>query len=229
VTTNKPPPVRKEPLLRRQAQAKEPPASRWQKIRRTLVGPWALFVEIVSVAAAALAFFEVYIQTLPEIDPNNSEPSKVLPFIVTNKSNFFDMTDVNLSCGIEFGLYDSGGGKWIGLGGMIFGPTEIVPSIHRHGGVIHYPCKASDFLHKNIWGDLCVGMKGACPNAPEMFQTSYTCMWIKIDYRTFFGAWLRHVNSEIFAWDGKQWRKGLVAAERSKETICGIVSDFPAN
>ena len=218
------PPLRKEPLLR-QVQAKQPPPSRWRKILKTLVRPWALFAEIVSVAAALLVFFEVYIQTIPVIDVSGQ--SSVGPFVIKNESNFFDMTDNGFSCGIAFVSYDIGNGKWVGFGGTIFGPTQSAPMIHRHGGVIDYRCRASDYLHKNIWGDLCIGMPSACPDAKQSFKTSYMCVWVAVAYRTFFGWWPRHINSEIFAWNGKRWRKGLVAGQRTAEDICGIVSDFP--
>ncbi len=72
-----------------------------------------------------------------------------------------------------------------------------------------------------------MGMQAACANTREGFKTSYMCVWIVVDYRTFFGWWPRRAVSDVFAWNGKQWRKGLIAADKSAEDICGTVSDFP--
>jgi hypothetical protein len=201
--------------------------SRTKTTHHLLVRPWAIFVEITGVLVALVVFFEVYFQTTPEVNANNSEPYSLLPFIIKNGSTFFDMTDVKLSCGIESAAYDIGNGVWVGTGmASLFGPNETVPVIHRHGGIASYPCKASDYLHRNIWGDLCVGLATACPDATATFKTSYMCVWIQVDYATFFGWWSRHANSEIFSWNGREWIKGPMAADRSKEFMCGIVSDF---
>jgi hypothetical protein len=219
-------PSETERLLQR-ILAKTPTPSQTRRITGFLARPWAIFVEITGVLVALVVFFEVYLQTIPEIDANNSEPSSILPFSIKNESNFFDMTEVHLSCGIDSAAYEIGNGKWTGMPGpTLFGPTQTVPVIRRHGGIVAYPCKASDYIHRNIWDDLCIGMKSACQNAIGSFKTSYMCVWIKVDYRTLFGWWPRVASSEIFSWNGREWIKGQIAASRSKDFMCGIVSDF---
>jgi hypothetical protein len=148
-------PSETEQLLQR-ILAKTPTPSRTRRIMGFLARPWAIFVEITGMLAALVVFFEVYLQTIAEIEANNSEPSSILPFSIQNESNFFDMTEVHLSCGIDSAAYEIGNGKWMGMPGpALFGPTQTVPVIRRHGGIVAYPCKASDYIHRNIWDDLC--------------------------------------------------------------------------
>lgn len=187
-----------------------------------------ILLGIAGAMVALLALFGVYVYAIPDIDANNSEPSLILPFVVKNGSRLFDMTNVELSCGIDSAAYEAGDGKWLAVPApALFGPTKSVEVLHRHGGTTNYPCDASDYVYRrNIWGDLCFGTKSTCGEANYKFKTSHMCVWIKVDYDILSGWLPRHVNSAVFSWNGREWIKGPIAAERPKEPMCGIISGF---
>jgi hypothetical protein len=64
----------------------------------------AVLVELISVAAALLAFWEFWVQTIPEIRPSGSDPSApfLLPFVVKNNSSFFSIYSDQWFCGAYY-------------------------------------------------------------------------------------------------------------------------------
>jgi len=69
-------PSQTERLLRRLLTTMPTP-SLTRRIVGFLARPWSIFVEITGVLAVLIVFFEVCLQTIPEIDANNSELSSV--------------------------------------------------------------------------------------------------------------------------------------------------------
>src|SRR5450631_1405009 len=72
-------------------------------LKRRLLSPWALTVELAGLIAALVVFWDVYFDTVPEIQslaPDFSSPF-LLPFSVKNPSHIFAMKDVTFYCLVD--------------------------------------------------------------------------------------------------------------------------------
>jgi len=218
------PPLRKEPLLPT-LRSKLPKPSRTQKILSFLVRPWSITVEVLSLIAALVVFFEIYIHTVPDIAARDSDPTSsfVLPFKVANKSLIFDMNSVTLTCGIELAVFENEAKQKYGVGDVILDADKKIEKIGRNSSA-NYNCDASGVLRAQTDGALVLGGLKTPPGATNSKLTLVAmCIWIGAKYKT--AGFQRAFQSDIWGWyvtpDGHhQWIEGPLAGGMSKEYLC---------
>ena len=127
---------RKAKTRNQQSLPARPEQTRWQLLRKKLLSPWGLLVEIAGVCASLLAFWGIYVLTIPEIRPTGNDPAApfLFPFSVRNDSTLFAMKNVKWTCLIkrmEFGVGNIMVDSRLASGGI----AKIEP-----GGVENYRC-----------------------------------------------------------------------------------------
>lgn len=125
-----------------------PARRRIETLRKILLSPWGLFVGLAGLVASFLTISQVYFDTLPEIHPNEATgpSSATLPFSVHNRSNYFNLNDVQLFCEWKVAT-------WQGAGTFQFRSVAL-PSVTRSSrkkgfkitaaDSINFPCDPSD-------------------------------------------------------------------------------------
>src|SRR6266550_6198603 len=105
---------KRKPKPKKSPPPKAPP-SRPAKpsLYNRLLSRRAIVIESIGTGAALLAFWQVWIQTVPVIDLAGSNPSQPfsLPFAVKNDSPFFTMRQSHWACGVRYennrgGIFD---------------------------------------------------------------------------------------------------------------------------
>jgi hypothetical protein len=141
----------------------------------------------------------------------------VLPFKITNRSEYFDINDVAMSCGVDLMLFEDADGKRGGGDSMAF--MTGVFSIPA-GATLNYPCDASGLVSVLSDGNLTLRgeltTKGGSFRAP--LKILKMCIWVGGDYQT--GPFPRSFTSNIFKWPAAQtapqWVEGPTAWDQTK-------------
>jgi hypothetical protein len=158
--------------------------------------------------------------TLPIVQPHSapSSPYFTLPFQIKNEVYLFDMHDVELACRIlKVTLASDDNSNLINLrpeirpGAAWFGGTfSEKAEIRRNGGVINFPCTASNGL-RNV-------EIVTVPSGQRIRFNKIRAMTVVIGYRLVQNMvllnWHREGDSTVFSWvdtpAGPQWFEGEV-------------------
>ena len=155
--------------------------------------------------------------TEPEVHAHDvvSTSSLILPFTVKNKS-YFDMTDVELLCGVDLVLFEDAH-KHVGAieNGVFSSGLFSIAS----GKPINYPCDASNLFE--IQNGALVLRRSIPPlrTKPGLFEPPITilkmCIWVGTNWRFAGMNWT--FNSNIFKWPASkelpQWVEGPIARQ----------------
>jgi hypothetical protein len=164
--------------------------------------------------------------TDPEIHPHDTTDgsSLVLPFIVKNRSAFFDMLNVKFRCGIDLVYAEDSHGQRVGVRDTAF--MSGVYSVPWGGSPINYPCDASDLLQ--VKEDGALTLRGSSTvmqsNKPQHYYPPWKilkmCVWVGGEYKV-MGRIPWSFTSMIFQWPATpklhQWIEGPIAREPPKE------------
>jgi hypothetical protein len=198
--------------------------ARWQAIGKRFLSPWGFVVGAIGLVASLIVFWETYIQTLPEIHIRDADPtsSYVLPFVVVNKSQFFDMNNVTLKCVIEMVFFEDEEKHKFGEGGVVLDADVLVKQIPTSSQV-NYPCEASGVLRAQSDGAVALGSLMTAPGAVHSKLTVSTmCVWISVTYETL--GFKRKYRSHNFGWlitpSGHRWLEGPMAQGMTRDYLC---------
>ena len=210
--------------IRQMHQPQHQTEAQWQKIRKKLLSPWGLFVELTGLLASLIVFWETYVQTLPEVSIRDADPtsSYVLLFVVANKSKFFDMDNVKLKCVVEMAVFEDEEKRKFDVGDVIVDADVSIQQIPTDSPV-NYPCDASGILRAQSDGAIALGGLITDANATDSKLTLTTmCLWISVAYETFWVK--RRYRSHNFGWlttpAGHRWLEGPMAQGMTPNYLC---------
>lgn len=154
---------------------------------------------VIATVAPTIAVASAYLDTTAEIAARDADDhSYVLPFIIQNKSKFFEMTNVAASCGLTaVALTDQFGQEMYVVGSR--GSSETIDPI-KAGKQINFPCDFSHVISYN-----------SPRGEPARFSVAHLTTVVTVNY-TILGHWRRSVKSDEFTWDrgakGYHWLRG---------------------
>jgi hypothetical protein len=157
--------------------------------------------------------------TDPEVHPQNvvTGASLTLPFTIKNRSAFFDMNDVALTCGIDLVALEDADGHKLGADSIAFFTGLF--SIPANAAPINYPCDASGLVQVTPNGG--ITFRGALSSPAGPFRAPLKilkmCIWIGGDYKIGPTNWSFTTN--IFKWPAAQgvtqWIEGPTAVDQT--------------
>jgi hypothetical protein len=180
---------------------------------------WSTVVEILGVLAALLAFYYEYLWTIPEIHPSEQASlSSPAPFSIENKSNFFAMKRVRITCTtdtLEFSNAISHHATLLGAPTVINDTDSLAdqPITIEPDSPYSFPCDALGKFRANDDGTFTFDTftrpaNGFTDHPP--FAIALATYRLHIDYRTLFFP--RSFDSEPMTWhsskDGHYWTNG---------------------
>jgi hypothetical protein len=166
-----------------------------------------LWTDVLGVIAAALALYEIFYATIPDIQPDPAiSPSWVdLPLKAKNNSRFFDMTNVTVACVVEnvtwktpiLPPYQSFRMRGKGVEAR---PKDVAETIEA-GRTITFPCNIAENIVATPFG------------AADVIPISLIRLKIRISYRIL--NFPRSETSSSFTWrsvsGGFQWLEGDIS------------------
>jgi hypothetical protein len=157
--------------------------------------------------------------TEPVVRPHEAvnESSLVLGFTIVNRSEFFPMNNVSMTCGIDMVFFSDINGKNFGADSAAFYTGAIsIPANSPY----NYPCDASGLMQVRPDGSLT--FRDTLSTAPTPIRGPIRilkmCVWVGMDYRIGITRW--SFTSHIFKWPAlqgvHQWVEGPTAVDQDR-------------
>jgi hypothetical protein len=187
---------------------------------------WAAFfvVPILSIVSVIYTIWGPIWPTAPVMSFHDTvdASSTVLPFKITNRSLFFGINDMNITCGVDLFYFKDVNG----LTGLERDESFIAPkfNIAAHS-TNNFPCTATDYVRLRDDNSILIGFLNgsALATGPTAYRGPLTvikmCLWISGNY-TSLG--IKHVfSSKMFQWPAapgqNQWIEGPITPDLPNE------------
>jgi hypothetical protein len=146
---------------------------------------------------------------------------RLLPFVVTNRSVWFDM-NINIVCGVDL-FYFMDADKQTGI--VRDQAFNVGPIIVGVNSTENYPCSASSYIMTQPDGSLMFGFESghALRTPPAVFRGPITiikmCLWMSGTYKTF--GFSKAFPPKNFQWPAepnqRQWNEGTTSPDLPNE------------
>jgi hypothetical protein len=184
-----------------------------------------------TIAQTMIAIWGPFWPTAPEISaaPSEDGSSPLLHFSVVNKSGWFGIADIRLSCAADSLWYLDDAGHKFGLG-EAFQPPDVVIDKIDAGGKVDFPCDMSQVMTMQPDGSLNLfGLASKPGLVSGIMRLDTLCLRVFATYKTIGRD--SSYPSKTFAWvktpTGHRWIEGPIAHRPNAEYPCGTTEQPP--